>query len=80
MSEQVTTLTKEHLRSGLWALRRPGPMVAISVVYLIAATVIMTWRQIEVSPDYILLLLVPLALLAGQRHTTCLEGVGRRRK
>ena len=47
-------------------IRRPGAMVGVSIVYLTAATVIMTWRQIEVEPDYILLLMAPLALLAGR--------------
>ena len=40
-------------------------MVAISLVYLIAATGIMIWQGISVSPDYILLLCVPIALLSG---------------
>src|SRR5438309_7038810 len=46
-------------------VRRPGPMVVIAVVYLIAASGIMIWRGISVSPDYILLLCVPVALLSG---------------
>ena len=40
-------------------------MVVIAVVYLIAASGIMIWRGISVSPDYILLLCVPIALLSG---------------
>ena len=47
-------------------LRRPGPLVLIALVYLIAVTGVMIWRDISVSPDYILLLLVPLALLSGR--------------
>jgi len=46
-------------------IRRPGPMVAIALVYLAAASGIMIWRGISVSPDYILLLCVPIALLSG---------------
>ena len=47
-------------------LRRPGPLVVIALVYLVAVTGVMIWRDISVSPDYILLLLVPLALLSGR--------------
>ena len=50
----------------LCKIRRPGAMVSISIVYLTVATVIMTWRKIEVEPDYILLLLAPIALLGGR--------------
>ncbi|MFN2582123.1 MAG: phosphatase PAP2 family protein [Candidatus Dormibacteria bacterium] len=46
-------------------LRRPGPLVVIAIAYLIAASGIMIWRGISVSPDYILLLAVPIALLSG---------------
>ena len=47
-------------------VRRPGPLVVISLVYLAAATGIMLWRDISISPDYILLLCVPIALLSGR--------------
>ena len=40
-------------------------MVVISLAYLVAATGIMIWQGISVSPDYILLLCVPIALLSG---------------
>lgn len=40
--------------------------MVIAVVYLVAATGIMIWRGISVSPDYILLLCVPVALLSGR--------------
>jgi len=46
--------------------RRPGPLVAIALLYLAAATGIMLWRDISISPDYILLLCVPIALLSGR--------------
>jgi membrane-associated phospholipid phosphatase len=39
--------------------------VLIALVYLVAASGIMIWRGISVSPDYILLLCVPIALLSG---------------
>jgi membrane-associated phospholipid phosphatase len=47
-------------------VRQPGPLVVIALVYLIAASGIMIWRGISVSPDYILLLAVPIALLSGR--------------
>lgn len=53
-----------------WALvaraRRPGPLVALALSYLGLATGIMIWRGISVSPDYLLLLMVPVALLSGR--------------
>jgi hypothetical protein len=47
-------------------VRRPGPLVAISLGYLLAAGGIMIWRGISVSPDYLLFLLIPVALLSGR--------------
>jgi membrane-associated phospholipid phosphatase len=47
-------------------VRRPGPLVAISLAYLLAAAGIMIWRGISVSPDYMLFLLIPVALLSGR--------------
>jgi membrane-associated phospholipid phosphatase len=47
-------------------VRRPGPLVAISLAYLFAAAGIMIWRGISVSPDYLLFLLIPVALLSGR--------------
>lgn len=47
-------------------IRRPGPLVAISLAYLLAAAGIMIWRGISVSPDYMLFLLIPVALLSGR--------------
>src|SRR5450631_3103368 len=46
--------------------RRPGPLVAVSVAYLALVSGIMIWRGISVSPDYLLLILVPVALLSGR--------------
>jgi membrane-associated phospholipid phosphatase len=46
--------------------RRPGPLVAISLAYLLAAAGIMIWRGISVSPDYLLFLLIPVAVLSGR--------------
>ena len=50
----------------LRSVRRPGPLVAISLAYLVAAAGIMIWRGISVSPDYLLFLLIPVALLSGR--------------
>ncbi len=47
-------------------VRRPGPLVAISLGYLLAVAGIMIWRGISVSPDYLLLVLIPVALLSGR--------------
>ena len=49
-------------------VRRPGPLVALSLAYLAAVSGVMIWRGISVSPDYLLLLLVPVALLSGRLH------------
>ena len=46
--------------------RRPGPLVAVSLVYLVLVSGVMIWRGISVSPDYLLLILVPVALLSGR--------------
>lgn len=52
--------------SPLSRLRQPGPVVTIAVTYLALATGLMIWRGISVSPDYLLLLMVPVAALAGR--------------
>jgi membrane-associated phospholipid phosphatase len=54
------------VRDALRRIQRPGPLVTIALVYLIAVSGIMIWQGISVSPDYILLLLVPVALLSGR--------------
>jgi membrane-associated phospholipid phosphatase len=46
--------------------RRPGPLVAITLVYLIGISGILIWRGISVTPDYLLFLLIPVALLSGR--------------
>jgi membrane-associated phospholipid phosphatase len=45
--------------------RKTGTLVSIALIYLTVASGIMIWRGISVSPDYILLLLVPIALISG---------------
>lgn len=45
---------------------RPGPLVGIALAYLVAVTGLMIWRGISVSPDYLLLLMVPVALVSGR--------------
>lgn len=53
-------------RAVLGYLRRPGPLVLVSLVYLLLVSGVMIWRGISVSPDYLLLILVPVALLSGR--------------
>ncbi|MGD0242321.1 MAG: phosphatase PAP2 family protein [Streptosporangiaceae bacterium] len=53
-------------RFSLSAVRRPGPLVALSLAYLLLVSGVMIWRGISVSPDYLLLILVPVALLSGR--------------
>jgi len=45
---------------------RPGPLVGIALAYLGAVSGLMIWRGISVSPDYLLALMVPVALLSGR--------------
>ena len=47
-------------------VRRPGPLVAITLIYLVGISGILVWRGISVSPDYLLFLLIPVALLSGR--------------
>lgn len=54
------------LQRELHRIRRPGPLVAISIAYLAAAGGILIWRGISVSPDYIFFLLIPPAALSGR--------------
>jgi len=54
------------VRALLGYLRRPGPLVLVSLVYLLVVSGVMIWRGISVSPDYLLLILVPVALLSGR--------------
>src|ERR1700761_4179611 len=53
-------------RAWLRRIRRPGPLGAMSVAYLAPGSGVMMWRGISVSPDYLLLCMVPLALLTGR--------------
>ncbi len=53
-------------RASLGYLRRPGPLVVVSLAYLVLVSGVMIWRGISVSPDYLLLILVPVALLSGR--------------
>ena len=54
------------IRASLGYVRRPGPLVAVSLVYVFLVSGVMMWRGISVSPDYLLLVLVPVALLSGR--------------
>jgi len=55
-----------RIRASLGYVRRPGPLVAVSLAYLLLVSAVMIWRGISVSPDYLLLILVPVALLSGR--------------
>ena len=46
--------------------RRLAPLMALSLVYLALVSGLMIWRGISVSPDYLLLLLLPVALASGR--------------
>jgi membrane-associated phospholipid phosphatase len=54
-----------RIQAWLQFSRRPGPLVMVSLVYLLLVSGVMIWRGISVSPDYLLLILVPVALLSG---------------
>ena len=43
-----------------------APLILASLAYLAIASGIMIWRGIAVSPDYLLLLLVPVAIASGR--------------
>ncbi len=62
MAARLASVVSQVLRR----VRRPGPLVAISLAYLGAAAGIMIWRGISVSPDYLLFLLIPVAVLSGR--------------
>jgi len=55
-----------RIRALLGYVRRPAPLVLVSLVYLLLVSGVMIWRGISVSPDYLLLILVPVALLSGR--------------
>ncbi|MGP8161811.1 MAG: phosphatase PAP2 family protein [Candidatus Dormibacteria bacterium] len=52
-------------RRPAWA-RRSGPMVIVGLAYVVVVAGIMIWRGISVSPDYLLLIFIPVALLSGR--------------
>jgi len=54
-----------RIQAWLQLSRRPGPLVMLSLLYLLLVSGVMIWRGISVSPDYLLLILVPVALLSG---------------
>ena len=54
------------IRASLGVVRRPGPLVAVALSYLLLVSGVMIWRGISVSPDYLLLILVPVAILSGR--------------
>lgn len=45
---------------------RPGPLAGLALLYLLLVSGVMIWRGISVSPDYLLLLLVPVAVASGR--------------
>jgi hypothetical protein len=55
-----------RIRASLGYVRRPGPLIAVSLAYMLLVSAVMIWRGISVSPDYLLLILVPVALLSGR--------------
>jgi membrane-associated phospholipid phosphatase len=55
-----------RIHASLGYLRRPGPLIALSLAYLLLVSGLMIWRGISVSPDYLLLILVPVALMSGR--------------
>ena len=55
-----------RIRVPLTYFRRPGPLVLVSIAYLALVSGLMIWRGISVSPDYLLLIVVPVAVLSGR--------------
>jgi membrane-associated phospholipid phosphatase len=47
-------------------LQQRTPFVLLCVAYLAAVSAVMIWRGISVSPDYLLAIMVPVALLSGR--------------
>ncbi len=45
---------------------RSGPLLTVALVYLGLVSGFMIWRGISVSPDYLLLLMLPVALVSGR--------------
>ena len=46
--------------------RRNRPLLALALVYLVLVSAFMIWRGISVSPDYLLVLLLPVAIGTGR--------------
>src|ERR1700728_2615333 len=59
------TVRMPTVRASLHRLSTPCPLVAVSLACLLLVSGVMIWRGISVSPDYLLLILVPVALLSG---------------
>ncbi len=55
-----------RIPASLGFFRRPGPLVVVSFAYLLLVSGLMIWRGISVSPDYLLLIVVPVAVLSGR--------------
>ena len=45
---------------------RGRPLAGVAVLYVVAVSAVMIWRQVSVSPDYLLLIFVPVAVLSGR--------------
>ena len=65
-TEEIGPLDWLDVLPKLRRVRRPGPLVALSLIYFLGASAIMIRAGISVSPDYIYLLLVPVALVSGR--------------
>jgi len=65
MSSKAAGVVAWLSRRPAWA-RRSGPMVAVGLAYVVVVAGIMIWRGISVSPDYLLLVFIPVALLSGR--------------
>jgi hypothetical protein len=63
MASQVGSPTRP-LTAGRW--RRHDPLVSLALAYLTLVSAVMIWRGIAISPDYLLLLLVPVAAASGR--------------
>jgi membrane-associated phospholipid phosphatase len=48
------------------ALAHRTPLVVLCGAYLLAVSGVMIWRGVSVSPDYLLVIMVPVALLSGR--------------
>jgi membrane-associated phospholipid phosphatase len=53
-------------RQGLGRIRRPGVLVGISLAYVLLISGIMIVNGISVSPDYLVVIFIPVAALAGR--------------